>query len=157
MAIAADVKVSEAYCRDILERCIKKLPERTTSDEITLAALCEALLHFMLTASLLPSERKIRLQGVELDIVIPSSKVLLKSPNKSLVIQVVKGNLEEKVMQARTVQPHRENIWLVSASPLPTEYKNYHLGTEGLHYSRVISDINAFLLEKGNHGLKLLH
>ena len=157
MAIAADIKVSETYCRDILDRCIKRLPAKTAGDEIALATLCEALLHFMLTASLLPSERKIQMQGAELDIVIPSSKILGKSPNKSLVIQVVRDNLEEKVMQARTVQPHHENIWLLSASPLQTEYKNYHLGTGGLHYSRIISDINAFLLEKGNHGLKLLH
>lgn len=156
IAIAADVEASEEYCRDIVERSMKKLPAEITSDEITLAGLCEALLHFMLTASLLPSERKIQLQGAELDIVVPSSKILVKNPNKSLVIQVVRNNLKEKVRHATTVQPHRENIWLLSASPLPTKYKNYHLGTEGLHCSRIISDINRFLLEKGNHGLKLL-
>ncbi len=157
MAIAANVKMSETYCKDILDRCTKKLREIAADDEIAKATLCEALLHFMLTASLLPSERKINVQGVEVDIVIPSSKVLIKSPNKSLVIQVVRGNLEEKVGQARTVQPNRENVWLISANPLQTEYKNYHLGAGGLHYSRIISDINAFLSEKGNHGLKLLH
>ncbi|MEW6604632.1 MAG: hypothetical protein AB1351_08090 [Thermoproteota archaeon] len=127
------------------------------ADDETLATLCEALLHFMLTASLLPSERKISVQGAELDIVIPSSKILRKSPEKSLVIQIVSGNLEAKVKQARAVQPNHENIWLLSAAPLQTEYKNYHLGTNRLHYSHIVSDINAFLLEKGNRGLKLLH
>lgn len=154
MVIAADIKMSEAYCKDILERCLEKLGK---ADDETLATLCEALLHFMLTASLLPSERKIIVQGAELDIVIPSSKVLRKSPDKSLVIQVIRGNLETRIKQARAVQPHPENIWLLSAGPLQTEYKNYHLGTKGLHYSHIVSDINAFLLEKGNPGLKLLH
>jgi hypothetical protein len=153
MVIAADVKMSEAYCKDILERCTKKLG---VADEEILMTLCEALLHFMLTASLLPSERKISVHGAELDIIIPSTKVLHKSPDKSLVIQVVRGDLEAKVRQAKSVQCNNGNIWLVSTRPLQTEYKNYHLGTEGLHYSHIISDISAFLSEKGDRGLKLL-
>lgn len=154
MVIAADIKMSEAYCRDILERCMEKLGK---ADDGTLATLCGALLHFMLTASLLPSERKITMQNAELDIVIPSSKVLHKSPDKSLVLQIVSRDLDAKVKQARAVQPHRENIWLISPGPIKTEYKNYHLGTNGLHYSYIVSDINSFLLEKGSRGLKLLH
>ena len=61
-------------------------------DDESFGTLCEALLHFMLTASLLPSERKVNWKGAELDLVVPSLKMLSKSPEKSLVIQIIKGN-----------------------------------------------------------------
>ncbi len=154
-AVAADVKMSEKYCMEIMDKCKSRLgPE--ASDK-TLAALCEALLHFMLTASLLPSERKVSTSGVDLDIVIPSTRMLSKSPDRSLVIQVVRGDLSAKTKHAESVQPHRENIWLISAGQLQTDQRNYHHGSESYPYSRIISDISAFLLEKGDRGLKLLH
>jgi hypothetical protein len=154
MELAGDIKRSELYCRDIIARCASGLsPE---ADDELLATLCEALLHFMLTASLLPSERKVSMRGIDLDIVIPSTTVLGNNPEKSLVIQVTRGDLAIKAKQAESVQPHRENIWLVSAQPLRTDFRNYHLGLRGLPYSRIISDISVFLLEKGDRGLKLL-
>lgn len=153
IAIAADINKSEKYCVEIIEKCTSRL----SGDNETLGTLCEALLHFMLTTSLLPSERKVGFRGSDLDIVIPSTKILDKSPDKSLVIQIVRNDLAAKVSQAEVVQPHRENIWLVSANQLKVDYKNYQLGTTGLQYSRMISDINAFLSERGNRSLKLLH
>ncbi|HEU4605311.1 MAG TPA: hypothetical protein VFS46_03650 [Nitrososphaera sp.] len=151
--VAADVKRSEKYCWDIIATCASRLGPQA-GDE-TLATLCEALLHFMLAASLLPSERKVSMQGADLDIVIPSTRALGKSPKRSLVIQVIRGDLAAKAKQAESVQPHRENIWLVSARPLQKDYKNYHLSSES-SYPRIISDIGAFLSEKGDRGLKLL-
>jgi hypothetical protein len=153
MAVAADTRMSEKYCKEIMDKCMGRLGN---ADDATLATLCEALLHFMLTASLLPSERKVSVRGSELDVVIPSTKILNKSPDKALVIQVVRGDLADKVRQAEAVQPHLENVWLVSAGKLQTDHKSYHLGPDGLYW-RMISDINAFLLEKGDRGLKMLH
>jgi hypothetical protein len=48
----------------------------TEANNETLATLCEALLHFMPTASLLPSERKVSMLGANLDVVIPSTRIL---------------------------------------------------------------------------------
>jgi hypothetical protein len=148
--VTADVKRSEKYCKKIIATCASSLGKDAT-DEV-LATLCEALLHFMLTASLLPSERKVAMQNAELDVVIPSTRVLGKSPEKSLVIQVIRGDLETKASQAESVQPFRENLWLVSTHSIKTNYRNYHLDS----YPRIISDISAFLSEKGERGLKLL-
>lgn len=155
MDIAADIKMSEEYCTHIMAKCRGRLGHK--ADDEMLATLCEALLHFMLTASLLPSERKVVTHGVDLDIVIPSMRVLGKNPEKSLVIQMVRGDLTTKAGQAESVQPHRENIWLVSTRQLQTDHRNYHLGSGGFSYPRIILDINAFLSEKGDRGLKLLH
>ncbi|MDP8906275.1 MAG: hypothetical protein M3M88_02000, partial [Thermoproteota archaeon] len=43
-------------------------------DEFTLFA--EALLHFVLTMSMIPAERKINVDGIDIDILVPNSKNL---------------------------------------------------------------------------------
>lgn len=155
MEVAANMDACEKYCKEIIGRCTRSLGPET--DDETLATLCEALLHFMLTASVLPSERKVNVRGSDLDVVIPSIRILEKNPDKSLVIQVVRGDLAAKVKQAESVQPRRENIWLISAKPLQTDHRSYHLGAGNFPYTKIISDISAFLREKGDRGLKMLH
>lgn len=154
--VNSEIEISEKRCDEILEEC-KKLMGRGMSEE-SLVDLCEALLHFLLTASLLPSERKVNLRGIELDLVVPSLKMLKKDPDKALVIQIIRENEElAELERTKSMQPYDENIWLVSARKLDTYHKNYYVGSSSFPYSRIIIDINAFLVRKGNRGLKLLH
>ena len=154
--VNSEIAISEKRCDEILEEC-KKLMGSGMSEE-SLVDLCEALLHFLLTASLLLSERKVNLKGAELDLVVPSLKMLKKDPDKALVIQIIRGNEElAELERTKSMQPYDENIWLVSARKLDTYHKNYYVGSSLFPYSRIIIDINAFLVRKGNHGLKLLH
>lgn len=156
MEVINDIEMSERRCNEILEECKKKMTNNL--DDESFANLCEALLHFMLTASLIPSERKVTWKGVELDLVIPSLKILNKSPDKTLVIQIIKGNeVVRKIKNAKSVQPHDVNIWTVSAKRLEVDHKNYYVGSSLFPYTRIIVDVNAFLAHKGNRGLKLLH
>ena len=156
MEVTAEIERSERYCNEILDKCKSKLDHGL--DDESLAALCEALLHFMLTASVLPSERKVNWKGSQLDLVVPSLKMLSSSPEKSLVIQIIKRNAElTKIKYANSVQPHDANIWIVSAKRLEVDHKNYYIHSNKFPYSQIVSDINAFLLRKGDRGLKLLH
>jgi hypothetical protein len=156
MEVINDIEMSERRCNEILEECKKKMTNNL--DDGSFANLCEALLHFMLTASLIPSERKVTWKGVELDLVIPSLKMLNKNPDKTLVIQIIKGNeVVRKIKDAKSVQPHDVNIWTVSAKRLEVDNKNYYVGSRLFPYPRIIVDVNAFLAHKGNRGLKLLH
>lgn len=151
--VSADIDAaSKRYCEEITEKCINALGKQ--ADDETLGTLCEALLHFMLTASLLPSERKVKLDGIELDLVIPSIKSLSRDPSKALVIQVVKGSATSRIKEAEKVQPNAENLWLISARPLDASHRNYALRGR---YPSIISDIRAFLQEKGISSLKMLH
>jgi hypothetical protein len=154
--VNSEIEISEKRCVEILEEC-KKLMGSDMSEE-SLVNLCEALLHFLLTACLLPSERKVSLRGIELDLVVPSLKMLKKDPDKALVIQIIRENKELAELEGtKSMQPYDENIWLVSARKLDTYHKNYYVGSSLFPYSRIIIDINAFLVRKGNRGLKLLH
>ena len=155
MEVINDIEMSERRCNEILEECKRKMTNNL--DDESFANLCEALLHFMLTASLIPSERKVTWKGIELDLVIPSLKMLNKSPDKTLVIQIIKGNeVVRKIKDAKSVQPHDVNIWTVSAKRLEVDHKNYYVGSSLFPYPRIIVDVNAFLAHKGNRGLKLL-
>lgn len=143
---------SKKYCETIIDRCTKLLGVQT--DDETLGTLCEALLHFMLTASLLPSERKVIIHDTELDIVVPSVKNLTRDSSKALVIQVVKNNDISRVVKAEKVQPNQENLWIISARPLEIGHRNYSLRG---NYPSIIKDIHLFLQEKRISSLRMLH
>jgi hypothetical protein len=156
MKVISEIESSERCCNEILEEC--KIRMGDDLDDESFGNLCEALLHFMLTASLLPSERKLNWKGSELDLVVPSLKMLSKSPDRSLVIQIIKRHAElTKIKHAESVQPHDENIWIVSAKRLEVDHKNYYIGSRQFPYSRIILDINAFLVRNRDRALKLLH
>jgi hypothetical protein len=151
-----EIGISESRCNEIIEECKRKMG--TELNDESLVNLCEALIHFLLTASMLPSDRKINWKGAELDLVIPSLKMLNKSPDKTLVIQMIKGESEvRKLGYAKSVQPFDDNIWMVSAKHIDTNYKNYYVGSRSFPFSRILLDINTFLVHKGDRGLKLLH
>ncbi len=156
MEVTSEIEMSERCCNEILEGCKNRMGDEL--DDESFGNLCEALLHFMLTASLLPSERKVSWKGSELDLVIPSLKMLSKNPEKTLVIQIIKRNAAlTKIKHAESVQPHDANIWIVSARELEVDHKNYYVGSREFPYSRIVLDINAFLVGNGDRGLKLLH
>lgn len=153
--INSQIETSERHSEEILEDC-KKLIAADMKEE-ALADLCEALLHFLLTASMLPSERKVKLKGTELDLVVPSLKILKKNPDKVLVIQIIRGNDDlTELRHIKSIQPYDENIWLVSTRKLDTYHRNYYVGSSMFPYSRIIIDISAFLVSKSHRGLKVL-
>lgn len=155
MDLSSNIELADKYCEDILKRCIEGT--RLKRDEETLVALCEGLLHFMLTASLLPSERKVNFRGADLDVVVPSLKVLAKNPESAIIIQLMKNHADlDKITRAQSVQPQNENIWIVSSERMATRHRNYHLGEGAIQYSRIVQDINAFVKNKKIGRLKLL-
>ena len=153
--ISADIAVSQIYCQQILERCRAMLGDRENAQ--TVAAICEGLLHFMLTASILPSQRKLSIQGSEIDIVIPSAKALAKAPEKSIIIQVIKSDMDlSKVAGAERLQPISENIWIISSTRLESEHRYYNFDGDK-SFAKIVKDIHAFVTSKGISGLKLFH
>ena len=100
--------------------------------EKPLSLLCEAFLHFLLTATSLPSQRKIILKDVEIDLVIPNLKSQIKDPKKSLIIKFDKDastiNYIDR-LDHHNIPIDRENVWIVSPTPLDinSRSRNYVL------------------------------
>jgi hypothetical protein len=106
---------------------------------------------------MLPSQRKVQVRGVELDLVIPSVRALTQQPENAIVIQVYKSeNDRDKLVKTVQLQPNTKNLWVVSAAKLSTDYRNYNL-EEGNSFSSIVVDIYRFVKNKGISGLKLFH
>jgi hypothetical protein len=161
--ITSNIESSQQYIHKIMNECITKLTYESSDDDITIATLCEILLHFMLTICTLPSERKIRVTNdLTIDVIIPSLQSLKTKPNRSIIIQIIKDKMMDlnKILQLEFFQPNHENIWLISAKPLlTTKYTTYSVFPDaGLHnYSNIIIDIENFLKETGDKSFRFIH
>jgi hypothetical protein len=153
MNISSHLESSQKYLDIIMNQCITKLPYEPDNYErdTIIAILGEALLHFMLTISTLPSERKVEIKdGLTLDIVIPSLPSLYRDPNKSIIIQIIKDKKTDinKVQNLEFLQPNTQNIWLISIGHVSiakyTEYCIFPNHTSH-KYSNIITDIDKFL------------
>jgi hypothetical protein len=168
--INSNIESSQKYIDKIMSECIRKLTYESNdyNDDddynITIATLCEVLLHFMLTICTLPSERKIRVKNdLILDVIIPNLQSLKIKSDKSIIIQVIKDKTMmdlNKTSQLEFLQPNRENIWLISAKLLSTtKYTTYSVfPNAGVHnYSNIIIDIDNFLKETGDKSFRFIH
>ena len=86
--ITSNIDLSKQYIDKILSGCYKMID---STDNESVGTLCEALLHFMLTACTLPSARKVSIDDINLDIVIPNVHTLRNSPDKAIIIQIIKN------------------------------------------------------------------
>jgi hypothetical protein len=125
-------KIKEILFKTIAMRYEKKDEDINSNcnyndSEKPLSLLCEAFLHFLLTTTSLPSQRKIILKDVEIDLVIPDLKSLYKDPNKSLIIKFDKDSKTINYINTlhNNILISRENIWIVSSTPLGIDYRNY--------------------------------
>jgi hypothetical protein len=59
-------------------------------------------------------------------LVIPDRKTLYKDPKKTLIIKFDKDSSTiEYIKKLDNIQKIKENIWIVSATPLEINYRNY--------------------------------
>ena len=120
--VSSELQASRKYIQIIMDTCLLRL-RNTSKIEIAdnmILDFCEALLHFMLTASTLPSARKIEVnRKIKIDLVIPNVQCLMKTPQKAVVIAIIREPENIKnISQLKSIQPEIDNIWLISARPL---------------------------------------
>lgn len=104
---------------DICFNCMKTLNSYHDYDRPKiLSDILEALMHYLLTVCLIPSERKVEYEkNLTLGLVIPTLRQLKTDPNRALIILFPKNNdaasVNAQIGRLLRVQPKRENIWLV--------------------------------------------
>ncbi len=143
---------------DILDNCYDKVALMNNKEE-SLGVLATGLLHYMLTNAMLASQRKVELQGVEIDIVIPDLKTLEKDPKKTLLICIPKtldeNIIKKKLENLQKIQPEKQNIWLVLTQDLEFG-KTYVIQKEESSFSSIIYDIAQFVNLQGENKFKIL-
>ena len=120
---------SKYIIEELLKNCLNSLDGNALMDS-EWVSLAEALMHYMLTVMVLPSQRKITIDGLEISVVIPNARNVYKNQEQVLIIQFYldKDNTIKNIVdKLKSVQPIMENIWIVSYSSIdmPNLLRNY--------------------------------
>lgn len=117
----------------------------------------ESLMHYILTNTLIPSQRKITVNQIELDIVIPDVRTLKTTSKDAIVLVFPKTNnikaIQQRLESINVLQPISQNIWLVQKSSTNTTYKTYEL--ENGSFFDIIDDIKKAIAGKAQSKFKI--
>jgi len=150
-------KIQEGFIRgdgpriidEIVSDCRDGVLGTPGDDEEKIGTMATVLLHYLCSSLLIPAQRKAVLDGVCIDMVIPDTKTLKTSWNSSVVLCILtsteRAYVEQRISDARRIQPNRENIWVVSPKPVGSECRTFVVGSEENPFSQIIARINEFL------------
>jgi peroxiredoxin len=143
---------------DILENCYHKVSLMKNKEE-QLGILATGIMHYTLTNVMIPSQRKVEYQGMELDIIIPDLKTLEKDAKKTLLIAIPKTAdkkiIEDTLQQLEKIQSEKQNIWLVLSKDLGFKNKTFIIQKDG-NFANIIYDIANFANVQGSNKFKIL-
>ena len=157
--ILSDIVQGESadVIKSIFGQCILKIEK----DEIkpdTWVTVSEGLMHFLLTATMIPSKRKTVFQSVDIDIAVPDTVTLGTSPKDVVVILFPKTNdaneIKSQIENMKKIQPNTGNIWVVLQNDMQLDAKTYTLG-DSMTFSNIINDLIGFTSNKKQSKLKI--
>ena len=131
----------------IISKSQIKVNKLNGNHEINTAKLLTSLLHYLLSLVLIPSQRKITVNEIDVDVVIPNLKTLETKPEESILIcipEIHEVDLEKQIEFMGKMQPIKENIWFVTEKSL--DNKTYSIKSKTI--LKIIEDINEFLSSK---------
>ena len=170
--LSNDISNSKQIINTLLNKCSVSLNKEGDQIEDEYVLLGEALLHFLLTMAMIPAERKIVVDNIDIDILIPNSKNLKTDNEKALVIYFLKNkkeNINDTIRKISEIQNNKNNIWLVSSKDIESNHNtfivssssslsvnDYHAEKPIYPFSEILIKINEFLKNINYTGLKIL-
>lgn len=120
-----------------------------------LETLATGIIHYTLTRSAIPSQRKAEMDGVSMDVVVPGTRELRRDPGSSLVILVSCGcaALERSLEATRRIQPVRENIWVLTQDCSVAGARRFVISGRDATLSEMVQEAVRFARERGQHRL----
>jgi len=145
---------------EIMSNCYPKILQIDGNVDENVAIFAESLMHYLLTISLIPSQRKVSQNNVEIDIIIPDLKTLNLNPKDSIVIYFPKvGNevmIKHGILKLEKIQTAKENIWLVVHTDLQMKNRTYHIDNYGGSFTKILDDITKFLSSRKQSKFKII-
>lgn len=157
--ILSDIVQGESaeVIKSIFEQCLSKI-EKDELKADTLVTISEGLMHFLLTATMIPSKRKTVFQTVDIDIAIPDTVTLGTSPKDVVVILFPKtedvNEIRSQIENMKKIQPNHGNIWVVLQNEMQLDVKTYTL-RDSMTFSNIINDLIGFTSNKKQSKLKI--
>ena len=121
--------------------------------------------------AMIPAERKIVIDNIDIDILIPNSKNLKTDNEKALIIYFLKNkkeNINDTIIKISEIQKNKNNIWLVSSKDIESKHNTFIVSSSSLSvnddyaerpiypFSEILIKINEFLKNINYTGLKIL-
>jgi len=151
---------SSKIISQIISKCTTKIQKISTSFDEDLGIFAEGLMHYLLTVSLIPSQRKISKNNVEIDIVIPDILTLNSNPKDSLIILFPKSKnanmIKKRISELERIQPIKENIWIVLHHNLQLKNQTYLIQNDDNSLKMILDDINKFYSSRKQSKLKIM-
>ena len=119
--------------------------------------LAESMTHYLFTEMLIPSQRKIMFENIELDIVIPNTLELQKNSNNTIVIFFVKTSdldqIKQRIQEIKKIQKNDANIWVITKNEIEISQSTYYVTKES--FSKFLKDSKNFINTKKMNKLKI--
>ena len=139
-----DGKFAELFER-IFETTISNLDGINEYEKHGIAA--ESLTHYLFTEMLIPSQRKISFENIELDMIIPNLEELRKNNDNAIVILFAKTSdnmqINERIQEIKKIQKKDSNIWIISKEIMNISQSAYAI--ERNSFSEFLKDAQNFI------------
>lgn len=159
--IISDITQGKSYetIDAICKECMPSLEKLEGDKSEILISFAEGLIHYLLTTSLIPSQRKVTVENTYVDISMPDIKTLKSNPQDVLVIIFPKTNniqeIKKRMGELEKIQPIKENIWVVLENDVDIKAKTYSIYNGKTPFSQILNDIIGFFTNKKQSKLKL--
>jgi len=119
--------------------------------------LAESFTHYLFTEMLIPSQRKISFDGINLDIIVPNIMELKKNTNNVLLIHFVKTSkideIKQNIQKIKSIQKSDANIWVISKENISIPQVTYT--TKRDSFSKFLKDVQDFVKIKEMNKLNI--
>ena len=112
--------------------------------------LAESLTHYLFTEMLIPSQRKITFEDIDLDMIIPNTIELQKDSHNAIMIFFVKTSniqqIKQSIQKIKKIQNSDANIWIISKDDIQIPQTTYTTKKES--FSKFLKDTQTFIKTK---------
>ena len=140
----------------VFDKAIGRINEGINKDE-KFGALAESITHYLFTEMLVPSQRKISYENIELDLVIPNTLELKKKSENAIILFFVKTanitEIQNRISEIKTIQEKDDNIWVISEHVLDISQRSYT--TNKISFEKFLRDAHNFIQENNMNRLNI--
>ena len=119
--------------------------------------LAESLTHYLFTEMLIPSQRKITFEDIDLDMIIPNTIELQKDSQNAIIIFFVKTSniqkIKQRIQDIKKIQKDDANIWVISKDDIEIPQSTYKTKKES--FSIFLKDAQNFIKTKKMNKLNI--
>ena len=119
--------------------------------------LAESLTHYLFTEMLIPSQRKVLIQNIKMDMIIPNTVELQRDIHNTILIFFVKtSNIEQikkRIQNMKKIQNDDAKIWVISKNHI--EIPQFTYITKKESFGEFLKDVQNFIKTKKRNKLNI--